>query len=334
MNNQGFGYLSSLCFSVIDRSNQDEDTKKSLLYSMYSFASLFDEEFVLNPDKILFKHGICFSKEYTEGEEIFKDSVVVEEKGKKFLRYDLGGEAYSKLSNKFEPTPKKLGLYEMAYKIITCSASTDELKTMWFIYLPFIPLTSAPLDHEYYALLKKELLCEKIYQSALNSKYSDMIYDSIKEMVLGGVDPVIVDWYVEYVDWKNVKNEKGVSREVEKYQKFLAKGDFEYVLKGTEKLLNTFPTDQEIILLNVASRVSLGKRDLKLIKEALIIIEETLKSGAKKTEYFLYYKGLCLLALNKTEEATEIFTTLVKDYNFELATFMLNALKKYKGEKI
>ncbi len=332
MNNPGFNYLTALSLSVIDRCNAEEAQKRAMLYSMYSFASLYEEELILKPDGILVKHGICFTAEW-EGGEIAKDCVLIEEDGKKLLRYDVGGETYKRLRGD-EPPPTKLGLYEMALKIITCSAATDELRTMWFIYLPFIPLTGAPLDRDSYTQLKKELLNEKVYADALASRYSDMIYDSAKEMVLGGVDPVVTDWYIEYVEWKNVKTEKGVSREVEKYQKFLARGDFEYVLKGTEKLLNTFPTDREIILLNVASRVSLGKRNKKLLEDALLLIDEALRRGSAKKEYFLYYKGLCKLGLGLVDEATELFTALDKDYHFELATFMLNAMAKYKGEKI
>jgi len=335
MNNRGFYYLMSLSLSTIDRCDYEQTEKRNILYSVYAFACLYEEDFAVNPDKILYKHNICFKTEVENTDNLPKDCILVEENEKKFLRYDIDGESYKLFSGNANPdVPKKLGLYEMAYKIVTCSETSDELRAMWFIYLPFITLTGAPLDREYYNLLKVELLKEEIYALALKSKHSDMIYDSLKEMVLGGVDPVITDWYVEYVDWKNVKNEKGISREVEKYQKYLARGDFEYVLKGTEKLLNTFPYDQEIILMNIASRVSLGKQNKKLLEEALIIIEETLKRAPTKKEYFLYYKGLCKLGLGEIFEAKALFEVLSKEYKFELATFMLKALEKYNGEKI
>lgn len=333
MNDKGFLYLASLSFSVIDRCDLPMEEKKSLLYSAYSFFALFEEEILYSPDKILIKNGICFAKE-TDIDRVPFDCLMVEEGDKKILRYDIGSESCKKFSGIDEPAPNKLGLYDMVYRIVTCSTATDELKAMWYIYFPYIPLTNAPLDHDVYAMLKKVMLSESLYKKVLESKYSDIIYDSIKEMVLGGVDPIVTDWYVEYVEWKNVKNEKGVSREVEKYQKYLAKGDFEYVLKGTEKLLNTFPTDQEILLMNIASRVSLGNQNKRLLEEALLLIDETLRRLPKKKEYFLYYKGLCKMGLGDIDEAKKLFEILDGEYHFELATFMLSALSKYKGEKI
>ena len=92
MNDKGFLYLASLSFSVIDRCNYEAQEKKSLLYSAYSFFSLFEEEILYSPDKVLIKNGICFIKE-TDNNDVPIDCLLVEDGQKKFLRYDIGSDS-------------------------------------------------------------------------------------------------------------------------------------------------------------------------------------------------------------------------------------------------
>lgn len=337
MQNQGFDFLISLSLSCAARSNVEEKRKRELMYSLYSFAALYDEDIIVSPDNLLYKHGICFKKECGKTEDIPKDCALVEEDGKNFIRFDVGGETFRRFrqagGTDFDEI-NKLDLYEMVDSLTSLDTATNELFTMWFIYFPFIPLMGAPLNREAYNSLKRKMLNEKVYANVLKSRYSDIIYDSVKEMVLSGVDPIITDWYIEYVQWKNEKTNKGISREAEKYQNFLAKGDFEYVLKGTEKLLNTFPWDEEILLMNIAARVSLGNKDKRLLTDAMILIDDAMKRGVNKKAYFSYYLGLCKLGTDDIEGAKQTFTQCAEKYDFELARFMLAAMKKYKGEKI
>ena len=60
MNNRGFYYLMSLSLSTIDRCDYEQTEKRNILYSVYAFACLYEEDFAVNPDKILYKHNICF----------------------------------------------------------------------------------------------------------------------------------------------------------------------------------------------------------------------------------------------------------------------------------
>ena len=333
----GLSYLTELSLSALERCKLEIDDRRTIMYSLYGFAGLLQPSFIGMPSEVLFNNEVCFKVPFGGG-EVPKDALTVREGEREWLRFDRGGETYFYYkergmiaSGNGADTLTKLDLFTMVYRIVTLGTANEELKALWFIFFPYVLALEPPYNEAVYVKLKKELLDESLYPQVLKSKYSDIIYDTVKEMVLGGVPPLITDWYIEYVEWKNVKDERGISREVAKYQRILALGDFEYVLKGSEKLLDSFPDDENIVLMNLAARVSLGKQNEKLLTEAAIIAEEWLKRNSGRRVYYAYYLGLSYMGLKQVEKAEKCFKLCLEfQPDFELADFMLRGLDKIK----
>ena len=101
-----------------------------------------------------------------------------------------------------------------------------------------------------------------------------------------------------------------------------------------EKLLDAFPDDEEILLLNISARISLApkvdfERRVKLLSDNFRIINEAFKYPLKKYTYFLYYRGLTQLGMGNPEAAEVDFKACLEtDPNFELAILMLKGLEK------
>lgn len=361
----GLDYLTKLSLSAIDRSDSDSDTKRNLLYSVYCFRCLFDNGELINPDPILVKHKCCFVIEPTEHPdyEVVKDEFkMLDESGEcalstggvyievadydhKMLKFDAGSPLWRKLVKKGTivgegaVVPDKFPLYEMVYRLLTLSTTSSELISMWYIFFPYIIMIDAPHEADVYLKLKDIVLTEDNFRATLDNKYSDIIYPTTKEMVLGDVNPIVIDWYIQYVEWKNVKNDKGISRELEKYQKQLALNNFEYVVRGTEKMLDAMPDNEDVLLINIAARVNYaGSRDEHtrkiLLEENLVTLRNALRTNFyKKKNYLAYYLGMSMLGLHKLEEAKNSFRlALDYDNNFELAQFMLKAIDRMEKD--
>ena len=110
-------------------------------------------------------------------------------------------------------------------------------------------------------------------------------------------------------------------------------GEYEYVMHGTEKLLDSFPDDEEITLLNITARSSLVamaglEKRVKLLSDNFRIINEAMKTAPKKYNYLLYYRGLTRLGMNDPEGAKEDFEASLKlDPRFEPSMLILKGME-------
>ncbi len=354
---EGLKYLISLSYVAIDRSDESAQVKRNLTFSIYSFGLLFESGEMTAPDKLVFKNRACYlikpnqHPEYKGNEEFFdnikKDETTFVKGGGVTvggdIKFDAGGFLWRKcvecglLSGDDAIEPTKYSLYELVYKLLTLSSVTDELKAMWYIFFPYVIGMGAPHEEEIYYKLRALVLNEQNFKNVLESKYSDRIYVSTKDMVLGGTDPIIIDWFLEYTEWKNVKNDKGISRELEKYQRRLMLGENEYVINGTEKMLDVFPDDEEIFMLNMAAKVAYAgqadeKEREKIFDDIIIAAQEALPSPRKKRKnYIAYYLGLAFLGKKEFDKAENSFKlALTYDDKFELAQMMLKGMDKLK----
>lgn len=357
---QGLKYLISLSYVAIDRSDADPEVKRNLTFSVYSFGLLFESGEMTEPNNLVIKNRACYlikpnqHPSYNDNKEYF-DSLKADEhtfvKGGgvtvgEFIKLDAGGYLWRKcvesglLSGVDAIEPTKYSLYELVYRLLTLSSVTDELKAMWYIFFPYVVGMGAPHEEEIYYKLRAIVLTEENFKNVLESKYSDRIFVSTKDMVLGGTDPIVIDWFLEYTEWKNEKNEKGISRELEKYQRMLVLGDSEYVVNGTEKMLDVFPDNEDIFMLNMSAKVALaGKMEEsereKIFDEIVLAAQEALPSPIKKKKnYIAYYLGLAFLGKKEFEKAENSFKlALTYDEKFELAQMMLKGMSKLETNK-
>ena len=338
----GLDYLIKLSYSLTDRSEiLDYAHKRNLLFSLYSFRCLFDTEPLYSVNPTLLKYGCSF---VTESENAKKREHVYEirdgEKTK--YKFDAGSPLWRDavkrglIAGENATVPDKLTLFELAYACVTLDTVTVELKAMWFIYFPYVFLIGAPVEYDVYDSLKEVLHTPEVFSAVLRGRYSDNICCAVGE--LGGEDPFVADWYRPYVEWKCEKNEKGVSRETAKFQRALALGDYRYALRGTEKLLDTFPDDEEILLLNISARSSLApsadfETRVKLLSDNFKIINAAFERPLKKYAYFLYYRGLTRLGMNEPDHAEADFNAALEiDPSFEPAAMMLKGIENAKKE--
>lgn len=366
----GLDYLTKLSYAAVDRSDADEETKRNLLFSLYSFRCLFDNLELVRPSKVLYKHKCCFYAELSEhpdyaSRRAYFDSVSgraallegggvqvnigTEDKPVYKLKFDAGSELWAafvragKITGEGARLPEKFSLYETALACVTLPGAGDEVKAMWYIFFPYIVMIEAPHEPELYDRLKEALQTEQNYERVLASDYSDTVFDSPVEMVKGGVNPIICDWYLPYVVFKNERTPRGCTREADKYYKRLALREFPYVFKGTEKLLDSYPDDIDYLILNVAARVGLcetlaSPRREEVLAGTVETCCDMLARFEEKRTYILYYRGLAKLGLRQVEEARADFEAcLEEDGSFELAAFMLRAmsdeyLTKPRGE--
>ena len=335
-------YLTKLSYACVDRSSLNYEQKRNLLFSLYSFRCLFDASPLYSLSSALVKYGCSF---FTANEKIKDEEHVYEVKnsdGKSVYKFDAGSTVWAKAvrEGKIKKTnatvPEKLTIYEMAYATVTLSSATAELKSLWLVYFPYAFLIGAPVEYDIYDRLKEILHTAEVFACANEGRYADDICCTTAE--LSSDHPFIADWYRPFVEWKCEKNDKGVSRETAKYQKALATGDYAYALKGTEKLLNSFPDDEEILLLNISARISLApsvsfERRVKLLSDNFNIINDAFKTPLKKYHYFLYYRGLTRLGMNMPDHAeTDFKACLEIDPSFEPALLMLKGIENAKNK--
>lgn len=338
----GLDYLIKLSYALTDRSETlDYAHKRNLLFSLYSFRCLFDTEPLHALDPILLKYGCSFVTENANAEK-FEHVYKISDNGKTRYKFDAGSPLWREavkrgvIKGDNAVVPDKFTLFELAYACVTLDTVTVELKAMWFVYFPYVFLIGAPVEYDVYDSLKEILHTPEVFSAVLRGRYSDNICCAPNE--LSGEDPFVADWYRPYVEWKCEKNEKGVSRETAKFQRALALGDYRYALRGTEKLLDSFPDDEEILLLNISARSSLApsadfETRVKLLSDNFKIINAAFERPLKKYAYFLYYRGLTRLGMNEPEHAEADFNAALEiDPSFEPAMMMLKGIENAKKE--
>lgn len=334
---KGLDYLTRLSYACVDRSDMTYKKKRNLLFSLYSFRCLFDSSELHRPSKALVKYGCSFIESdmtEKENEHVYE----ITEGDKTVLKFDAGSPLWKKqvrakkITGENAVVPEKLTLFEMAYECVTLNTATAELKAMWLIYFPYVFMMNAPVEYDIYDALKSVVHTAEVFSAANAGSYADNICCTVAELT--GEHPFIIDWYRPFIEWKCEKNEKGISHETAKYQRALAMGQYAYAVVGTEKLLDAFPDDEEILLLNISARISLApqvdlERRVKLLSDSFRIINDAFKLPLKKYTYFLYYRGLTQLGMSNPEAAEADFKACLEtDPHFELAALMLKGLEK------
>ncbi|MCL2374934.1 MAG: hypothetical protein FWC82_00185 [Firmicutes bacterium] len=288
----GISYATEVAYKAIDKADIPKEIKSALLFAHYSFLCIYDEGEKEKEHKILAKYGI--------------------------------------LDTQWD---KEMDLYEMVYCTTSLKKASYELKAAWYLAFPFVLLLRVPHSEDLYEMLCKNLIDEKIFSKAIDSEYSIFVRDSVEELLANDDIPKLVaDWYAPYIIWKNGKTNSGIMREEERFSRWLSQGKFVEVFKGTEKLLDTFPDDDGILVCNIAARVSLqgvtGEENrIILLKETLALIESALERGSVKKAYLLYYAGLCHLGLQNMDRAKEYFECALEEKNdFDAVKVMLKKL--------
>ncbi len=354
----GINYTVQLSYAAIDGSGLSYKHKREILFAVYSFRCLFDNEEMLKIDPTLKKYGCTFEAEVTahpdygthkaEFESIIAAKgayaphggiLLYGKDGRPTLRFDAGSEVWGKLVANGKITgdnasvPIKPSLYRAALDVVSLKGASDELKAMWYLIFPYVMLIGAPHESEIYYKLKEKLCTDKVFDAVLSSRYGVGVADSVKELWAAEMPNTVIDWLAPYIEYKNEKNEKGVSRDVARYQKWLAAGRFAEVFAGTEKLLDTFPDDNTLLLTNIAARISLDtvknndERE-KLLENTIEMIESVLSEPNEKKAFFLYYHALALVGLKRLDEALDkLDETLDFCPNFESALLMKRAIK-------
>lgn len=340
---KGLDYMIKLSYACVDRCEEmDYGKKRNLLFSLYSFRCLFDNAPLYSLSKVLVKYGCSFftaDEKYAKREHVY---AVTDSTGKVAYKFDAGSPVWAeavkakKITGENATLPQKFTLFETAYLLADMSTATAELKALWLVYFPYVFLIGAPVEYDLYDALKEKLHTTEVFSCANEGRYADNICCTTAE--LNGEHPLIADWYRPFVEWKCEKNEKGISHETAKYQKALALGDYAYALSGTEKLLDSFPDDEEILLLNISARMSLApsvglEERVKLLSDNFRIITDAFKTPLKKYHYFLYYRGLTQLGMNMPDHAEADFKACLEiDERFEPALMMLKGIENAKNE--
>lgn len=347
-NTNGLSYLTALTYSAIDRSALARRDKRSLLASVYALLGLIDDSEFLRPSEILYRYGLCFTLpaekagganglkagDVTEG-----GAVVLEKDGRKLFKFDCASPLWETLQDTFTGEAAELPEIRPAYAAVCAVVELGgaELKAMWYIFFPYF-MHAVPCDRELYVRLKTELTTEAVFEAALESKYAEYVFDDAREARIEGVDPLVIDWYEPFIDYKLSPDEKGVIRVVAKYKRELALKNYEAVVRGTERLLDLFPSDGELVLLHIAARTQCleGKpreERTAILADTLELIDTVAGTFPEKAAYLAYYRGLTVLGLGRTEEAKAQFELCLElEPDFELAAFMLNAMHKLTAE--
>ncbi len=304
----GFNFAVKLSYSLTDKSNLPQNLKRDMIFSLHCFRSVFGDTGEVYPNPVLKKYAL--------------EAII--EKGS--IPADM------------LDAPQKLTLYETVYNIVSMNTATDELRAAWFLIFPYVIALDAPHEQELYYKIRELIFTEAVFEKVLESRYSIYTADSVQELWALDMPNLIVDWMLPYIEYKNEKNAKGVSRDVERYQKWLASGRFADVFEGTEKLLDTFPDDETLLLVNIASRISLDKSvhkddHQKLLQETVNLIDSVLERPTQKKAFFLYYCGLAYLGLKRVDEALDKFNECLDVCpNFESAHMMIRAIKEKLGK--
>lgn len=358
--NLGIDFAFKLSLTYIDKSNLTFEEKRKLIFSVYSFRCLFDNGEMTYINPILKKYYCTFadklenhplySSRKEEFEQIKRDKtfeipygglyVKDGESSNYCLRFDCGSEVWqyytqsNKLTGVAATLIKKYSLYEMVNLIVSLSNADNELKAIWYIMFTYIIMIEAPHEVDFYYEIREKIFNEAIFNAVLDSKYSLNFPDTVKEMWAKDFSNTLIDFLLPYIEWKNEVTDKGITREVARFQKWLALGRFSDTLLGSEKLLDSFPDDENLSLVNIAARISLDITSLPeekeaLLKETISILEELLEKPSDKKVFFLYYYGLALIGLKLIDAAIDKFDEVLEiNPNFEPALLMKKACNK------
>lgn len=333
---KGLDYLTKLCYAVIDRASIPYGEKRDLLMAVYSFRCLFDAKELHRASKVLVRYGCSFvsaDPKLKTVEHVYE----ITDGEKTYYKFDVGSPAWKiklrsgDITGENAALPDKPTLYDAVNRIISLDSATDELRAMWLVYFPYVFLIGAPVEYDLLDELESKINNPGVYKAAIDGKYADNICCTTAE--LNGEHPLVAEWYRPFIEWKSERNENGISRETAKYQRALMLGEYEYAMHGTEKLLDSFPDDEEIMLLNISARSSLTamagpEKRVKLLSDNFRIINEAMKNAPKKYNYLLYYRGLTRLGMNDPESAKEDFeASLNLDPNFEPSMLILKGME-------
>lgn len=340
----GIDYLVKLSFQEIDRSTLAVSAKRSLLYSLYSFRCLFDERELKRVSRILVKYGCSFLTDEASYNS-FENVIKVDDTSHKKTAYkfDVGSPLYidkvlkGEIDGDFAIMPEKLTLFETAYMCVTLDNASLELKSLWYIYLPFIPLIGAPIEYDLYDRLKEILLNDAIFEGVLESRFGDNILTDIFE--LGAEHPFFTEWYTPYEEYVSEITAEGISRERKKLHKKIALKEFVYVINYTDAALDVRPFDEDLALINISAKTSFISENNppekeKLFAENLEAANTILSGNCTNTLFFKYYRGLAKLGLQDVDGAANDFANcLVENPSFQPATLMLKGIQKAKELK-
>lgn len=332
---QGLDNLTLMSYNRVDKSDLPYSKKRDIIYSTYRFRCVFDDAELKRVSGTMCRYGLSFVfPEKPEGEGVIE----VTNNDRTAYKVDVYTPAYAamvksgKITGENAVLPDKLSLFELPYEIVSLPGADDELKAMWYIYFPYVLLMGAPIEYDLYEKLKETVCNPGVFHRVMESRYSENMFVTREEM--SGEHPLVADWYGAFIDWKNEKTEKGVSRAVAFIQKKLALGDYGYVMRESERMLDCFPDDEELLLLNIAGRMSACasvdfETRVKMLAENFRLINDAVTSGnLKKYNYFLYYRGLTRLGMKDMDNAkTDFESCLQIDPSFEPAMMMLKGIK-------
>ena len=269
------------------------DKKRSIIYSLFCFRCVFDDHLIQNPSPL-------------------------------FTQYNLVKGAVM---------PEKMDLYPLVHAIVSLPTCDNHLKALWYISFTYVLLLHAPHEENLYDDIYDLLCCPSVWDSVLATPYSIHLRDSVEELAAeADMPPRIIDWYSPYIAYKHQRDENGATREERKFLDWLAKGKFNDVFVGTEKLLDVLPDEDGILICNIAARISLENvveqsAKLALLKETLALIESALERGSNKKLFLHYYAALAHIALQNNDAATANFSACLEiKPDFTPALNMLKAL--------
>lgn len=242
---------------------------------------------------------------------------------------------YGGADENFAADATQCGLYELAYRIVTLSSATPELKSLWYIYFPYVLLTGAPHDEGIYEELQAELTTDEVFEAVLKSRYCEMVFDSAEEAAAEGVDPLVIDWYAPFNAYKFSDDGNGQMRAVAMLKHELALKNADYVARMAERFLRLFPADETLILLYAAATAERlgGKSQAEresIVLDLLEFIEAAGPTAVHIPAELSYYRGLCFLGLRRVDEALDAFRTCL-DYKpgYESALLMIKAIEQH-----
>jgi len=229
--------------------------------------------------------------------------------------------------------PNKLLPQDCMAKI--CKLADVDFKTLAFFNMQYILLIDAPHNATIFERLKKELLTDKIFVKAILLPISIFTPNSIEEFeAQESIPPTLKEWFSPYIQYKNTRLSSGITRDEEKYLLWLKEGKFDFVLQGTEKLLDTFPDEDGIIICNLAARSSMqgiefAHQRQNLLNESLQIAQDAINRNSKKSYIFYYYRALSYIGLKDNANAKNSLSSSLKlNDEFAPAIELLKALNK------
>jgi len=284
-----------LSFKLVEKNaTLSEIKKRQLVYSLYCFRCLFDDELIKNPPAVLKAFNLV----------------------------------------KGVNMPLKLDLYNLVYAVVSLKGASDILKAHWYASFAYCLLLEPPHESDVYVKVQKILTTDKVFKAVLYSDFSLYIRDSVEELEARDDMPhILINWYTPYIEYKHYRDSDDKTREEIKFLEWLKQGKFKQVYLGTEKLLDSLIDDDGILICNIASRVSLDgvleEADrMALLNQTLALIESALERGSPKGMFLHYYAAIIHIAFKNNEAAkANLAACLELNPNFVLAQNMMKLIK-------